>query len=120
MVKPGLAKRLESFVSAGRIFFTTFFSGIVNETDLVTVGGLPGELRRLLGIWVEEIDALLPGAGNSIHVKSPFGDLRGSYTCAAFFVTSSTAKWPSLLRSTGPTSLPGTPSVTRNRYSARS
>ena len=71
MVKPGLAGRLEAFVGAGGTFLTTFFSGIVNETDLVTIGGYPGELRRLLGIWVEEIDALLPGSTNSIVVKKP-------------------------------------------------
>ena len=81
MVKPGLAGRLEAFVGAGGTFLTTFFSGIVNETDLVTIGGYPGELRRLLGIWVEEIDALLPGSTNSVVVKKPFGDLKGSYAC---------------------------------------
>ena len=27
----------------------------------MTTGGYPGKLRKLLGIWAEEIDALLPG-----------------------------------------------------------
>lgn len=81
MVKPGVAKKLEEFVQAGGTFLTTFFSGIVNETDLVTLGGYPGELRNLLGIWVEEIDALFPDARNKIVMKDNLGDLQGDYSC---------------------------------------
>ncbi len=81
MVKPGYAKKLEDFVKKGGVFLTTFFSGIVNETDLVTLGGYPGELRSLLGIWVEEIDALFPGQKNRIVMKEKLGGLEGEYTC---------------------------------------
>jgi len=81
MVKPGFAAKLEKFVAAGGTFLTTFFSGIVNESDLVTTGGYPGELRKLLGIWVEEIDALLPEQKNSIVLKDAYGDLHGKYEC---------------------------------------
>ncbi|MEW4369166.1 beta-galactosidase [Paenibacillus kandeliae] len=81
MVKPGLAAKLEHFTEQGGTFVTTFFSGIVNENDLVTLGGYPGELRKLLGIWVEEIDALLPTMHNSIVLKDQLGSLQGSYSC---------------------------------------
>ncbi len=81
MVKPGVAKKLEDFVQAGGTFLTTFFSGIVNETDLVTLGGYPGELRNMLGIWIEEIDALYPDARNKIVMKGNLGDLQGDYSC---------------------------------------
>ncbi|OMF67461.1 beta-galactosidase [Paenibacillus sp. FSL R5-0766] len=81
MVKPGYAAKLEKFVEAGGTFLTTFFSGIVNENDLVTTGGYPGELRKLLGIWVEEIDALLPEQKNRIVLKETYGDLQGEYGC---------------------------------------
>ncbi|WP_413377382.1 beta-galactosidase [Paenibacillus taichungensis] len=81
MVKPGFAAKLEKFVEAGGTFLTTFFSGIVNESDIVTTGGYPGELRKLLGIWVEEIDALLPEQRNSIVMKEAYGDLQGEYGC---------------------------------------
>ena len=50
-------------LSAGGTFLTTFFSGMVQENDLVTLGGYPGKLRDILGIWVEEEDALAAGAG---------------------------------------------------------
>lgn len=58
MVKPGVDEKIRQFVEAGGTFVTTFFSGYVDEHDLVTLGGYPGKLRNILGIWVEESDAL--------------------------------------------------------------
>ncbi|WP_091069645.1 beta-galactosidase [Paenibacillus sp. NFR01] len=81
MVRPGFAEKVEAFVKAGGTFITTFFSGIVNENDLVTVGGYPGELRKVLGIWAEEIDALLPEMSNEIVMNGTWGRLGGVYKC---------------------------------------
>lgn len=81
MVKPRVSDNITRFVQNGGTFVATFFSGIVNENDLVTLGGYPGELRRVLGIWAEEIDALLPENKNSIVVKEPFGEVSGTYDC---------------------------------------
>ncbi len=75
IVKPGVTKNLEVFVQNGGTFLTTFMSGIVDENDRVTLGGYPGELKKLLGIWVEEIDALEPGMCNSIKMADE------SYAC---------------------------------------
>lgn len=65
MVKPGFDEKIRRFVKSGGHFVTTFFSGYVDEHDLVTVGGYPGKLRDILGIWVEEEDALPEEAQNS-------------------------------------------------------
>lgn len=81
MVKEGFARKLEQYVENGGTLVTTFYSGIVNESDLVTPGGYPGELRRLLGIWVEEIDALFPKQGNTLELVSTLGQLEGAYSC---------------------------------------
>lgn len=81
MVKPGVADGLEKFVEAGGTLVTTFFSGIVNENDLVTLGGYPGELRDLLGIWVEEIDALFPHMKNEIVMKGGHPNFAETYSC---------------------------------------
>lgn len=64
MVKSGHDEKIRRFVQEGGRFLTTFFSGYVDEHDLVTVGGYPGRLRDILGIWVEEEDALPEEAGN--------------------------------------------------------
>lgn len=58
MTKPGVDVRIREFVADGGTFVTTFFSGYVDENDLVIIGGYPGRLRDILGVWVEEIDAL--------------------------------------------------------------
>ncbi|NOU89586.1 beta-galactosidase [Paenibacillus sp. LMG 31460] len=81
MVKKGYAKRVEDFVRSGGTFLTTFFSGIVNENDIVSLGGYPGELREVLGIWAEEIDALFPDQSNQIVLTEPWGALSGEYKC---------------------------------------
>lgn len=64
MVKGSLDERIRSFVAEGGSFLTTFFSGYVDEHDLVVTGGYPGKLRDILGIWVEESDALPEGKRN--------------------------------------------------------
>jgi beta-galactosidase len=58
MVRPSVAERIEAFVCAGGVFVTTYLSGIANESDLCFLNGFPGPLRKLMGVWAEEIDAL--------------------------------------------------------------
>lgn len=66
MVRPGVAERIEAFVRAGGIFVATYWSGIVDENDLCFLGGFPGPLRPVLGIWEEEIDALTDADRNFV------------------------------------------------------
>lgn len=58
MTKGDYDEKIRCFVKNGGTFVTTFFSGYVDEHDLVITGGYPGRLRDILGIWVEESDAL--------------------------------------------------------------
>ncbi|WP_159888409.1 beta-galactosidase [Paenibacillus puerhi] len=81
MVKQGVASKLEAYVEAGGALITTFFSGIVDENDRVKLGGYPGELRKLLGLWAEEIDALLPSQRNRIVVSDGTPGLKPEYVC---------------------------------------
>lgn len=65
MTKESYDNQIRTFVKNGGTFLTTFFSGIVNENDLVITGGYPGKLRDITGIWVEETDALKNSTENS-------------------------------------------------------
>lgn len=65
MCKEGYDEKIRKYVKEGGTFLTTYFSGYVEEHDLVVTGGYPGRLKDILGIWVEEIDALYPGEANS-------------------------------------------------------
>lgn len=69
MVKSSYDEKLRAYVKDGGRFLTTFFSGYVDEHDLVTVGGYPGRLRDILGIWVEEEDALPENESNSFTYR---------------------------------------------------
>lgn len=63
MVKENYDEKIKKYVKDGGCFVTTYFSGYVDESDLVS-GAYPGKLRDLLGIWVEESDALPEGECN--------------------------------------------------------
>ncbi|MBM7582240.1 beta-galactosidase [Caldicoprobacter guelmensis] len=80
MVRPGVAERIEKFVEKGGTFVTTYWSGIVDENDLCFLGGFPGPLRKVTGIWSEEIDALYDHDVNHVVLKdgNPLG-LKGEY-----------------------------------------
>jgi beta-galactosidase len=80
MVRPGVGERIESFVKAGGTFVATYWSGIVDENDLCFLGGFPGPLRKVLGIWSEEIDALYDHEVNTIKaVQDNSLGLQGSF-----------------------------------------
>ncbi|MUG66170.1 beta-galactosidase [Paenibacillus campinasensis] len=79
MIRPGVAERLEQFVQKGGTLVATYWSGIVDESDLTFLGGFPGPLRSLLGIWAEEIDTLYDSDRNSIRLTSEALGLDGTY-----------------------------------------
>jgi beta-galactosidase len=79
MLRPGVAQKLEQFVERGGTLLVTFFSGIVDQHDHVVLGGYPAELRKLLGILVEEFDPWTREMTN--HVVIEDGPLQGTYPC---------------------------------------
>ncbi|SER76243.1 beta-galactosidase [Salipaludibacillus aurantiacus] len=81
MIRAGAAEKLEQFVKDGGTLVTTYWSGIVNESDLCFLGGFPGPLKNVLGIYSEEIDSLVDGETNAVDFKTPNHlGLTGSYT----------------------------------------
>ncbi|MEJ6951436.1 beta-galactosidase [Natronospora cellulosivora (SeqCode)] len=79
MVEDKAIKNINNFVENGGVFLTTFMSGMVDENDQVRLGGYPGAFRDLLGIWVEEIDALYPDMYNEIVLDKKIDNLNGKY-----------------------------------------
>ncbi len=79
MIKPGFKEAVEQFVAAGGTFITTFFSGVVNEFDEVFSGGYPGPLSEVLGLNVEEFEAMKPYVKNSVIVSDALPELAGEY-----------------------------------------
>ncbi|GBF77083.1 beta-galactosidase [Paenibacillus sp. 598K] len=61
-------RKLEAFVEGGGTLVVTYWSGIVDEHDRCHLGGFPGPLRKTLGIWAEEIDALQDHERNGVSL----------------------------------------------------
>lgn len=61
MVDPADAEQISSYVASGGHALVTFFSGIVDLEDRVSLDGYPGAFRDILGLRVEEFAPLLPG-----------------------------------------------------------
>lgn len=70
MIKSGLAEKIDQYVKRGGNFVASYLSGIVNENDSVYLGGYPGPLKDVLGIWVEESDAVIPGQKITVSLDS--------------------------------------------------
>jgi len=80
MVRDGFAARVQQHLERGGHFVASYWSGIVNESDLCYLGGFPGPLRPLLGIWAEEIDSLTDDEFNGVRgVNGNELGLRGPY-----------------------------------------
>lgn len=111
MVKAGFAERVETFVKTGGTFVTTYMSGRVDETDLAFENGYPGTLARVLGIWVEETDALYENQTNSMVME----DGSGEYLCRrlADLLHAETAD---VLATYGSDFYQGMPALTRQRF----
>ena len=69
MLRPGTAERITEFVKNGGTFVTTYMSGWVDQNDLCFLGGFPGPLRPVMGIWDEETDALFPTDSNALAIS---------------------------------------------------
>ena len=66
-------ERLSSFVEGGGTLYATYTLGMVDGTDLCHLGGFPGgKLRRVFGIWNEEIDGLWPN--DRVKVRTAEGE----------------------------------------------
>ena len=79
MVKAGLAEKINSYVEKGGHFVTTYMSGMVDSTDNVYLGGYPGPLKDVTGIWVEESDAMV--LGQKVRVKMDDKEYETSLMC---------------------------------------
>ncbi len=58
LLREGFAEKVESFVRAGGTYIATYITGWVDRDNLAFLGGYPGPLKKVLGIWDEETDAL--------------------------------------------------------------
>jgi beta-galactosidase len=76
LMRADQAARIAARTREGATFVATFFSGVADQTDRIHEGGAPGPLRDVLGITVEEFDALPGGAAQGVRFDAPLGELK--------------------------------------------
>jgi beta-galactosidase len=112
-----MAQKIRQFVEDGGTVVMTYWSGIVNESDLCFTGGWPGEgLRDVFGIWDEETDGLTESDRNGITFSdSSSMKLKGKYEardiCALIH-----AEGAEVLATYTDDFYAGRPAVTLNRF----
>ena len=84
MLKPEAAAHIRAFVQQGGTLVTTYWSGIVDQSDLCFTTGRPGPLRDVCGIWSEELDALYDGQSNQVRVTADGLPFSASYQAEVF------------------------------------
>lgn len=120
MLRPGVAERIRAFVENGGTLVATYLTGIADESDLCFLGGFPGPLRPVLGVWAEETDALpdhalqsvVPVSGNSLGLS---GTYRARHYCDVIH-----SEGAEVLATYGHEFYAGQPALTVNRCGAGS
>lgn len=80
MFKEGFAEKVRTFVENGGILITSYWSGIVDDTDRCYLGGTPHGLMDVLGLRSTEIDGLydweenqmVPETGNQLGLTDTY------------------------------------------------
>jgi beta-galactosidase len=115
MLRPGVAERLTAFVAGGGTLVTTYLTGIADESDLCFLGGFPGPLRPLLGLWTEETDVLLDSDVQTVQAHGNELGLMGGYT-ARHYCDIVHAESAEVLAAFEHQFYEGSPALTLNRY----
>ncbi len=117
MLRPGFAERLRAFVAGGGTAVMTYWSGVVDPTDLCYLGGVPAEgLGEVFGVWEEESQSYYPdesvtvrmNPGNALGVE---GEYRAIETCSVIH-----ARGADVLATYADDYLAGGPALTVNRH----
>ena len=116
--REGWVEKVRQFVAGGGTFLATYWSGIVDETDLCFLGGTPHGLLDVMGLRSMEIDGLYDGEWNEgVPVPQNRLHLTRTYRCSNLceLVKPSTAE---VLMTYGKDFYAGMPALTENQYGA--
>lgn len=82
MLRPGFADRVKQYVAAGGTVVMTYWSAVVDASDLCYLGGVPGDgLREVFGVWEEESQSYYPHETVAITAAAEnAAGLSGQYT----------------------------------------
>lgn len=116
MFRAGFEEKVRRFVDGGGKFILTYWSGIVDETDLCFLEGTPHGLMDVMGLRSAEIDGLYDGEVNSgVPVEGNPLDMTHPYACSHLcdLVRLSTAE---AILVYGSDFYKGLPALTQNKF----
>jgi beta-galactosidase len=111
MLREEGAEAIRKRVEDGATLVATCFTGLIDENDRVYLNGAPGPWRELLGIFVEETDAL--PAGSEVPLEMWEGKSSGSLLADRIRLEGATP-----LAYYAGEFYAGEPAITENRYGA--
>ena len=111
MTRDNYQDKIKSFVNNGGNFVMTYFSSIVNETDLCYLGGFPGDLMDVFGIRSEEVDALFDYEYNVIRRYDNNKEYKSTHICDLIHLNGAEA-----LAEYTMDFYSGMPAITKNSY----
>lgn len=111
------AKNLRGYVESGGTLVVSFFSGIVDQNDTVVAGSLPGALRDVLGITIEEFLPLRAGERVRVVPDGLAADAGTNWT-GTIWTDDIRLHDAEPVASYGDGPAAGKPAVTRNRVGA--
>lgn len=93
LMKESFMEKLSTYIEAGGTVVMTYISGVVNENDLVYLGGWHEKLQSVFGLDISETDTYYPSDNNSVNyqgknyvvkdyatiLKDVSGDILGTY-----------------------------------------
>jgi beta-galactosidase len=116
MLRAGVADRIRDFVHAGGTFVTTYLSGQVDNHDLCFLGGFPGPLREVLGVWAEETDVFYDSQVQRLVAERGLDSgLSGEYA-VRHYADRIHSEGAEVLATYGCDFYAGEPALTRNAY----
>lgn len=118
MFRAGFEEKAKKFVEEGGKLVLTYWSGIVDDTDLCFLGGTPHGLMEVCGLRSTEIDALYDGEYNvGIPTEGNALNLTKSYRCE-YLCDLVRADSAEVLMTYGEDFYEGMPALTCNAYGA--
>ncbi len=111
-------QKAEAYVRKGGKLILTYWSGIVDDTDLCYLGGTPNGLMEVAGLRSEEIDGLYDWESNEgVSVEGNSLNFTQTYRCEHLCELVKTTSAEALLVY-GKDFYAGKPALTRNHYQA--
>ncbi|HEX3075804.1 MAG TPA: beta-galactosidase, partial [Lachnospiraceae bacterium] len=107
MLKAGFIEKVKAFVENGGTFVTTYWSGLVDETDLCFIKKQP--LQEVLGLFSEEIDVINENYPNTVTYLGKTFKVRDLCDVVRLLGAEALADY-------NEDYLAGMPALTRNRY----